>query len=102
MSQRTAGSSMLPASCQWAGAWPGRSATDVPMLEAVGRPHAVNPDRDLREIAEERGWPILAFQRQVSIGSRLTRPVPLISGATVTAALGAGAVWLLLKQRRRG
>jgi HAD superfamily hydrolase (TIGR01490 family) len=77
------------------------SATDVPMLEAVGRPHAVNPDRDLREIAEERGWPILEFQRQVSIGSRLTRPVPLISGATVTAALGAGVVWLLLRQRRR-
>jgi HAD superfamily hydrolase (TIGR01490 family) len=77
------------------------SATDVPMLEAVGHPHVVNPDRELREIAEERGWPVLEFQRQVSIGSRLTRPVPLISGATVTAVVGAGAVWLLLRQRRR-
>ena len=37
------------------------SVTDLPMLEAVGRPHAVNPDRSLRRIATERGWPILEF-----------------------------------------
>ncbi len=37
------------------------SVTDVPMLEAVGHPHAVNPDRALRRLAAERGWPILAF-----------------------------------------
>jgi HAD superfamily hydrolase (TIGR01490 family) len=37
------------------------SATDLPMLEAVGHPHAVNPDRVLRRVAQERGWPVLAF-----------------------------------------
>jgi len=37
------------------------SATDLPMLEAVGHPHAVNPDRALRRVATERGWPVLAF-----------------------------------------
>ena len=37
------------------------SVTDLPMLEAVGHPHAVNPDRALRKIARERGWPVLAF-----------------------------------------
>lgn len=37
------------------------SATDLPMLEAVGYPHAVNPDRELRRVAKERGWPVLAF-----------------------------------------
>ena len=31
------------------------------MLEAVGHPHAVNPDRALRRLAAERGWPVLAF-----------------------------------------
>ena len=31
------------------------------MLEAVGRPHAVNPDRALRRLAVQRGWPVLAF-----------------------------------------
>ncbi len=37
------------------------SVTDLPLLEAVGRPHAVNPDRALRRVARERGWPVLAF-----------------------------------------
>lgn len=37
------------------------SVTDLPMLEAVGHPYAVNPDRHLRKIAAERGWPVLAF-----------------------------------------
>ena len=35
--------------------------TDLPMLEAVGHPHAVNPDRALRKVARERRWPVLAF-----------------------------------------
>ena len=35
------------------------SHSDVPMLEAVGLPAAVNPDRRLRRVASQRGWPIL-------------------------------------------
>ena len=38
------------------------SHTDLPFLEAVGNPVAVNPDRQLRRIAAERGWPILRFR----------------------------------------
>ena len=37
------------------------SFTDLPMLEVVGHPHAVNPDRLLRRAALSRGWPVLAF-----------------------------------------
>lgn len=37
------------------------SITDLPMLEAVGHPNAVNPDRALRRVAAGRGWPILSF-----------------------------------------
>ncbi len=37
------------------------SHTDLPFLEAVGRPVAVNPDRELRRVAEQRGWPMLRF-----------------------------------------
>ena len=36
-------------------------AADLPFLEAVGHPVAVNPDRRLRRIARERGWPVLEF-----------------------------------------
>ena len=37
------------------------SVTDLPMLELVGHPRAVNPDRALRRIAAQRGWPVLSF-----------------------------------------
>lgn len=37
------------------------SITDLPMLEAVGHPTAVNPDRALRQVAVARNWPILSF-----------------------------------------
>jgi HAD superfamily hydrolase (TIGR01490 family) len=47
------------------------SATDLPMLEVVGNPVAVNADKDLRKIAEERGWPVEAFKNPVSLRDRL-------------------------------
>jgi HAD superfamily hydrolase (TIGR01490 family) len=34
------------------------SLTDLPLLRAVGHPVAVNPQRALRRIAEEKGWPV--------------------------------------------
>lgn len=37
------------------------SISDLPMLEAVGHPVAVNPDSELEDIARERGWPIVIF-----------------------------------------
>ena len=37
------------------------SHTDLPFLEAVGNPVVVNPDRELRRIAEERDWPVREF-----------------------------------------
>jgi len=40
------------------------SHTDLPLLEAVGHPVAVNPDRKLRRIAATRGWPTLEFKEQ--------------------------------------
>jgi HAD superfamily hydrolase (TIGR01490 family) len=35
----------------------GDSMADLPMLETVGFPHAVNPDRGLSATAKKRGWP---------------------------------------------
>ena len=50
------------------------SVTDLPMLESVGHPHAVNPDRQLRRAALARGWPVLDFRRAIeeSVGGQLT------------------------------
>ncbi|SDJ52046.1 HAD-superfamily subfamily IB hydrolase, TIGR01490 [Actinokineospora alba] len=81
------------------------SSTDLPMLEAVGHPAVVNPDRGLRKIATERGWPILTFSKPVSLRSRFHAP----SGTTVAvtaiglsaAAAAAGAAWYGYRRRRR-
>jgi HAD superfamily hydrolase (TIGR01490 family) len=69
------------------------SHTDVPMLEAVGHPYAVNPDRNLKRVAIERGWPVLDFRDPVPLRSRFPRlPSPIrpvavgIAGAAVVAA----------------
>lgn len=80
------------------------SATDLPMMEAVGHPIAVNPDKELREVAEAKDWPILEFERPVTLRTRLAtlpKPVPLISGAAVAGiVLGALALWVLRARRR--
>lgn len=39
------------------------SYSDLPMLEAVGRPVAVNPDRRLRRRALRAGWPVVDWGR---------------------------------------
>jgi HAD superfamily hydrolase (TIGR01490 family) len=38
------------------------SFSDSPMLESVGNPAAVHPDRRLKRLALERGWPILSLR----------------------------------------
>ena len=43
------------------------SFSDVPMLEAVGIPTAVNPDRRLRRVAAERGWSVLDLKRGIHV-----------------------------------
>ncbi len=47
------------------------SITDLPMLETVGHPSVVNPDRGLRKEAATRDWPVLTFSRPVPLRDRL-------------------------------
>lgn len=39
------------------------SVSDLPMLEAVGRPVAVHPDPRLRRVAKQRGWELVDWGR---------------------------------------
>lgn len=41
------------------------SHTDLPLLELVGHPVVVNPDRALGRVARERGWEVRRFQRKM-------------------------------------
>lgn len=78
------------------------SITDLPMLETVGNPTAVNPDRGLRKAAAERGWPVLTFRRPVRLRDRIRTPprqvtVGVSMGLAASAAVGA----VVLLRRRR-
>ena len=82
------------------------SVTDLPLLGAVGHPVAVNPDKELRRVAEEQGWPIRDFHRPVRMRTRLASAVPG-PRASVTAALAAAGVaavliWVVLRSRAAG
>ena len=55
------------------------SHTDLPFLEAVGNPVAVNPDRELLGIARARGWPVVDFRRPRSMAPALLG-VPFLLG----------------------
>ncbi len=72
------------------------SINDLPLLESVGQPHAVNPEPELRRIAQARGWPIHELRtrrRALLIG------VPAgVGGATL---LGAGIALGMTLQRRK-
>lgn len=82
------------------------SATDLPMLEAVGHPTAVNPDKALRKAAGERDWPVRAFRRPVRVRDRLPHvsapPGPPVAYAGVVAASVAGLLWWASRVARRG
>ncbi len=79
------------------------SITDLPMLEAVGHPVAVNPDRELARVARQRGWEVRQFRIGVPLRERVPMPPPRIAvvvvGSTLTAAAVASGVWWLLRRR---
>ncbi len=66
------------------------SVTDLPMLELVGHPAVVNPDRGLRKEAASRDWPVLSFSKPVSLRDRL--PAPSGAAVATTAAVGLSAL----------
>lgn len=73
------------------------SATDVPMLRAVGHAVAVNPDRELARIATAEGWDIVTFSNRVPMRERVSMPSATtmgVGGGMVGAAVAAGAgIW---------
>ena len=83
------------------------SISDEPMLSAVGHPVAVNPDRDLRRLAQERDWPVRDFARPVRLRPRW-EPPSLSTRASVIAhvagvlAVGGTTAWFMARRRPRG
>jgi HAD superfamily hydrolase (TIGR01490 family) len=73
------------------------SANDIPMLELVGHPAAVNPDADLRAQARAQGWPVHDFRS----GRRATL-IALPAAAGAGAIAGGIAAGVALRRRARG
>jgi phosphoserine phosphatase len=72
------------------------SANDLPLLSAVGRAVAVNPDGTLLRQARQHGWEVRDFRTG-------RRAVKIAVPSTAAAGLVAGAVTagLALQRRRR-
>ena len=79
------------------------SITDAPMLEIVGHPVAVNPDRELARLARQKDWEIREFDQPVRLRRRVPTPAPAPTAAVggVLAALGLGVAGYRWAQRER-
>jgi HAD superfamily hydrolase (TIGR01490 family) len=80
------------------------SATDTPMLTAVGHAVAVNPDRELLRVAKREGWEVRRFTRRVPLRERVPMPAPrhaAVGGGAVLAAVGTGVAVRWLWARRQ-
>ncbi len=77
------------------------SVSDVPLLETVGNATVVNPDRGLRRVASERGWPVLEFRHPIPLSRRL-RDRPAVPVTAAAIGLGVGlAIGLAIYGRHR-
>jgi HAD superfamily hydrolase (TIGR01490 family) len=76
------------------------SISDAQLLEAVGHPTAVNPDRGLRRIAAERGWPVIEFRHPVPLRRRPAVPVAA-AVLGVGVGLAVGLAWYGRYKRNR-
>jgi hypothetical protein len=64
------------------------SESDLPMLQVVGHPVAVNPDRELARISRQQDWQVLRFDR---LSRRLKAGVAL-AGAAAAGGVGSAAL----------
>jgi len=70
------------------------SESDLPMLELVGHPVAVNPDAELARVARERAWRVIHFDK---LGRRLR----IGAAAGGLALLGGAGGYVGGRMRRR-
>jgi HAD superfamily hydrolase (TIGR01490 family) len=73
------------------------SFNDMPLLQLVGHPNAVNPDAELLAEARRHNWPVHDFRT-----GRKTTMIALPVAAGAGAVAGGAAAALALRRRRAG
>jgi HAD superfamily hydrolase (TIGR01490 family) len=71
------------------------SVNDLPMLQLVGHPHAVNPDGELRAEARRNDWPVHDFRT-----GRRAAMIALPAAGAAGAVAGGIAAGVALRKRR--
>jgi HAD superfamily hydrolase (TIGR01490 family) len=72
------------------------STNDLPMLQLVGHPNAVNPDTELRALARRNHWPVHDFR-----SGRKATMIALPAAAGAGAVAGGVAAGIALHRRHR-
>ncbi|MGH2754354.1 MAG: HAD-IB family hydrolase [Actinomycetota bacterium] len=72
------------------------SINDLPLLESVGDPHAVNPEHELKRIARMRGWHIHELRTR-----RRALLIGIPAGLGGASLFGSGVLLGMWLQRRR-
>lgn len=75
------------------------SASDLPMLSAVGHPVAVNPDSKLERHARRHGWPVVIFSQRTKTVIR--RTAAGLAAGTFAAGTFAAGIELGTRRARR-
>ncbi len=75
------------------------SASDLPMLSAVGHPVAVNPDSKLERHARRSGWPVVIFSQRTKTVIR--RTVAGVASAGLAAGTFAAGLEMGTRRARR-
>lgn len=81
------------------------SQTDIPMMEVVGHPVAVNPDKELLRAARAKKWPIQQFSHPMTLRdqratARLHVATGLMIASSIFTAIAIFAAWTLTKRSR--
>jgi putative phosphoserine phosphatase/1-acylglycerol-3-phosphate O-acyltransferase len=78
------------------------SHEDLPLLEAVGKPRPLNPNRRLAQLAKERRWPVRRFHSRGTPSAGDLLRTALAYGSVVPSVWAGLAAGLVNRSRREG
>jgi putative phosphoserine phosphatase/1-acylglycerol-3-phosphate O-acyltransferase len=78
------------------------SHDDLPLLERIGQPQILNPDRKLESVANRRGWPVRRFTSRERPGASDYLRSLGVYGSLLSSALVGLGIWGLSGSKNDG